>query len=566
MKNREEIIKEITEEREKSIKHIQVLDEMLKNIGIEEKQTASKGTEKTPQTPPQLPPIPTKIEVKKTSTTILKAGLTEEFIGTKILPWGGSLLLFLGVLFFIQYIYRAITPSTQLALGFLTGCGLLIGGAWLRKIKTNLKTTAESLVATGTLVLYGATLCGQSYYHFQAFTDLNVTLLLTLITGFSIIYSAKISSTALSGLGLVGGLITPLFLSIDYKITFFVYLIGLNLLIIVIGTRPCIEKSTHWTKTFLRITSLGTLIWVSAFCLKHHQKYFSIDATAIIASFVLFPTLYLASAKYGKKVGMRADIIDSLTSITSFSSFGYLFAYTANPQSLAQSVPILVAFLSFIAFKSYGISKKAVNLVLLTVVLAYSSLYVTANIEPFSLKISIITALTLSSYILTVAYSEEVSKKICIATLSNLTVQFITMLIAPINVSGITPVAFIALNTISAYYTENTQLKKHLNLFTLVLAILFFPIAFKTGGIAITIGWGVLAAVTLILGVTRNLKELRIASYFVFALTALKLLALDLSSLNPMYRIIAFIAIALLALGGSTIYQISLSKINKKEK
>jgi uncharacterized membrane protein len=69
----------------------------------------------------------------------------EQFMGAKLFAWIGGLALFLGVAFFVKYSFEhnLISPEMRVAIGFVVGAGLLIGGLLL-KLKEN-AVTAQTL-------------------------------------------------------------------------------------------------------------------------------------------------------------------------------------------------------------------------------------------------------------------------------------------------------------------------------------------------------------------------------------------------------------------------------------
>ena len=54
----------------------------------------------------------------------------ELFMGAKLFAWIGGLALFLGVAFFVKYSFdhNLISPAMRVAIGFVVGAGLLVGG------------------------------------------------------------------------------------------------------------------------------------------------------------------------------------------------------------------------------------------------------------------------------------------------------------------------------------------------------------------------------------------------------------------------------------------------------
>jgi uncharacterized membrane protein len=78
-------------------------------------------------------------------------------MGVKMFAWVGGLALFLGVVFFVKYSFEhdLIPPELRVAIGFLTGVGLLVGGVFLHRRKQYV-VGAQALCATGVVILYSA--------------------------------------------------------------------------------------------------------------------------------------------------------------------------------------------------------------------------------------------------------------------------------------------------------------------------------------------------------------------------------------------------------------------------
>jgi uncharacterized membrane protein len=71
---------------------------------------------------------------------------------------------------------------------------------------------------------------------------------------------------------------------------------------------------------------------------------------------------------------------------------------------------------------------------------------------------------------------------------------------------------------------------------------------------ALSILWGLFAAVLLAVGFARGVRPLRLAALGLFALTAGKLAVVDLASVQEGYRIISFVALGGLMIGASYLY------------
>src|SRR5436190_7243697 len=74
----------------------------------------------------------------------------EQFLGVKGFAYAGGIAAVLAVIFFVKYCFENswITPALRVAIGFLTGTGLLVTGFWLHRKKDYI-VGAQTLCATG---------------------------------------------------------------------------------------------------------------------------------------------------------------------------------------------------------------------------------------------------------------------------------------------------------------------------------------------------------------------------------------------------------------------------------
>ena len=137
----------------------------------------------------------------------------EQFMGAKLFAWIGGLALFLGVAFFVKYSFEhnLISPELRVAIGFVVGVSLVIGGLLLKR-KEN-AVTAQTLCATGILVLYAVTFACRAYYHFAFFGLIPTFLLMTLITAVAFLLAVRLNAMVVAVLGIAGGFLTPVLLS-----------------------------------------------------------------------------------------------------------------------------------------------------------------------------------------------------------------------------------------------------------------------------------------------------------------------------------------------------------------
>src|SRR5207244_4388644 len=101
--------------------------------------------------------------------------------------------LCLGVAFFVKYSFEhnLIPPELRVAIGFLIGITLLAGGVALKR-KENV-ITAQTLCATGILILYAVTFACRAFYHFSFFGLIPTFALMALITAAAFLLAVRMN-------------------------------------------------------------------------------------------------------------------------------------------------------------------------------------------------------------------------------------------------------------------------------------------------------------------------------------------------------------------------------------
>ncbi len=254
-----------------------------------------------PTTPPPIhaapapPPRPAPIPPSKPKPAIN----WEQFMGVKGFAWVGGFALFLGVAFFIKYSFdnNLISPQLRVAIGFLTGLGLLVGGVMMSR--KNFPALSQTLCATGIVVLYAVTFACRSIYHFDFFGPIPTFLLMALITTTAFLLAARLNALVVAILGMLGGFLTPVLLSTgqDNPLGLFGYIAILDVGLIVVA----LNRRWHFLTA---LAALGTAImqigWAAKFF--ESEKYFEGNKILIALAVLLgFNALYLAANWFAKR-------------------------------------------------------------------------------------------------------------------------------------------------------------------------------------------------------------------------------------------------------------------------
>lgn len=152
------------------------------------------------------PPLPQPIKTLRAPEISL-----EQFLGVKLFAWLGGLALFLGIVFFVKYAFERnlISPALRTGIGFVIGGGLVTTGIIMRRSRAY-AVLAQTLTATGVLILYGVTYAAHALYHFPAFGSLSTFAYMSLITAGAFVLAVRMDAPVVAVLGMAGGFLTPI--------------------------------------------------------------------------------------------------------------------------------------------------------------------------------------------------------------------------------------------------------------------------------------------------------------------------------------------------------------------
>jgi uncharacterized membrane protein len=247
----------------------------------------------------------------------------ESILGVKFFAWIGGLALFLGVVFFVKYAFEnnLITPMMRVITGALIGIALIMAGTLpaLRRYRV----PAQSLCATGVLILYADTYGAHAFYNLIPLSA--ATALMWILTAIAILLAASSDAQSVAWLGTFGGFLTPILFRTQYDnpIVLFGYIGVLNCAIAALGVLK------RWNYLIL-LAAIGSVVmefaWAAEFFGPARPNVGRIIFLGVEAQFLAI-CVARASAKSDGNWSTAA------AAVTGFAALSFCFANVDNQRS-----------------------------------------------------------------------------------------------------------------------------------------------------------------------------------------------------------------------------------------
>lgn len=264
----------------------------------------------------------------------------EGFMGVKLFAWLGGLALFLGIVFLVKYSFEnnLITPLGRLTIGGCVALALIALGGWLARGRYRIP--AQSLCATGIVILYADLFAAHSFYELISLTS--AFLAMTAVTLFSFFLAVALDAQVVVILGLSGGFLTPVLLpsGADNAPLLFLYVALLDIGIAAVALRKrwlylvllaaigTAHTQVHWANDFFTVASGGRAFWI----------------------FLGFLALFLAIYFFDRRIAPDKWLAAS-AALTGFVALAFGFWICALPLLARQSL----FFFSFIFLADAGL-------------------------------------------------------------------------------------------------------------------------------------------------------------------------------------------------------------------
>jgi len=300
--------------------------------------------------PPPLPPLPLTPVRPSVPTTPFN---WEAFMGVKLFAWLGGLALFLGVVFMVKYSFEnnLITPLGRLAIGAGVGAGAIASGWWLARGRY--RVTAQSICATGIVILYADLFAAHSFYGLISLTT--AFFAMSAVTLFSFLLAVGLSAQVIVILGLLGGFLTPVLLrsGVDHAPALFLYIALLDLGVAAVALRKSwlylvalaaggtTLTQLGWAIEFFNVAKGGRAYWI----------FLGFEALFVAIYFVQRWTSGSSSLRRDMLPHVRGVWTTTAASVAGVTALGFGFWFLTVP--LLGRQPLF--FLSFVFLADAGL-------------------------------------------------------------------------------------------------------------------------------------------------------------------------------------------------------------------
>lgn len=486
----------------------------------------------------------------------------ERYFGSRLLLAAGALALIIGATFFFKLAFENgwIGTSGRVALGLIAGSALMV---WSDRVRATLNHLfSESVTALGACVLYLSLWAAGNGFHLVPITVSFAAMVL--LTGTLIVLALRRNSEITAALGLVGGFLTP---TLTYSgtpdwINLYSYIALLS------GALIFVPPNRGWKLVTPAAFVLTQLYFFSGlFAYQTHAA-----GAPPVMILISFATLYLAIFNWGPVrktlAHERVSATDVMLVLLSAGAYyGTLHATLYAEHRLALTAAIVVLSFAYVA-------------------LAY--------LEPFTRTLFATIALTLSTGGVAVAFDGHAitaiwaidgallawagcSMRLPIARLfafiaficglGHLALAFPEGGAYLFNERFVTLVLFgmsLAVARVAGdrYRAQLTGGEQYLFTATEALANIFIAGALsdqlwawsRGNELAITLAWAIYGMGLLIAGFASHSQYRRMQALILLACAFMKAFVVDLNTVDPAVRIISFLVIGAVLLGGSYWY------------
>ncbi|MHB8126119.1 MAG: DUF2339 domain-containing protein [Desulfitobacteriaceae bacterium] len=555
------------------------------NIQAGELKDANSATQATQATLPKMTITPERENSVKEKTSS-QIGLSEDRLAGTWFNRLGIVAIVLAVGFFLKWSFdnHLIGEVGRIVIGSLIGLGFLGAGEFFQRRKFAIY--GQGFSGGGIAILYFSIFSAFSFYHL--ISQAIAFALMVLITLAASLLSIRYDSRAIGILGIVSGFATPFVLSA-----------GTSNLIVLLTYVTILDAGVLGVAFFKKwpvfnyLTFFFTyLTFAIGYAFDYHPQFQPIPFLYLTLFFLAYIGVSFArNVRLGEKATW-ADISLVLTNGAVYFALSYhLLArhFGAYMGYWAVVLGIVYLFLGQWAYK-YHVKDLNLSFAFLGIAVGFISLAIPLQLKLFWIPV----AWAIESVVILILSFRLNEFKVRVTGLLVLGLAILSLVEQPFRITGREAWIFLN-NSALAYLTVIAAIAFLLYIFSRqtlasrdkslffglqivfnLLTILFFTLEISAyfnyrrhlalaytshelfqnaQAVALSLVWGIHAVILILLGFWRRLRGLRWFGLGFLSLVILKVFLYDLSNLSTPYRILSFVALGILLLGISWLYQ-----------
>jgi len=563
----------------------------LVDLGVSDR-TAAKPEFMTPASvgAPEVEFAPVEVVATATPLVATPAKLDERslelFIGRKALGWVAVVVLLFGTVFFLRYAYENqwIGPLGRVSIGIFAGVALIAGG-WKYQ-RQGWRTFSRMLTAAGVLILYVATYSAFGFY--RLVPQQLAGVLLFVVVAESALLAIVYDSWGVALMALVGGLLTPILMHSDHDqyISLFTYLAILNAGSLAI----LVHRAWHAIGT---VALLGTqaLYWLW-YDQNYHPEKLAWAAGFQVTLFLLHWGHGLLSAAWQRRSTTVEEIIRSSVNATAIFAALYVLLDQRHHAWLGAVAVSLAAIESFGARVLLHRAEVPEARLLTAVAIAVGFIALAFPLQANSHWVAVGwagQAAALGWFGLRVNSTALRGMSLVLTVLAGMRIVLFNApwhgreRFYPLWNDFATPSLVVVLLLATALYLSRQRLAKaqwadRLAAGFVVVScvgLTWFVLSFEVyqyfrsleidspldldwrriAQMSLSACWALFASAVLALGFRTRLSVLRWSALGLYAATVFKVFVVDMAGLDQIYRIVAFLLLAMLLGGAAWAYQ-----------
>ena len=507
------------------------------------------------------PPAPsTSPQPRATAPSPAPKKSVESLIGAHWLNRVGIAALLIGVAFFLKYAFENewIGPAARVGIGIAAGVGLLI---WSERFHRHAQRAfAHSLEVVAVGILYLSIWAASQTYtlisngaSFGAMAIVSIGLVALAI---------RHQSEFLAGLALTSGFLTPVLLStgVNREVALFSYVSLLDVAaLVLVALYP-------WVRA-LTVAFFGTLFLYIGWCAAFYSKAQMPRTIAFITFFLLLFAVVPLLRRW-KNRGLAFGVVLVLPFVNAFVYFSEMAWIIENPVRLAKYAVALSAFFLVLAFALQMRGDIELSVAHLAIALGFVTIAIPLQFQALWITIGWLAE---AAALLLIARTSPKPAVKAFQTLGSFALAcgvfrllFIDRFHPEHLVFNMRMLTYaIAVAIFSGIALWSVRYRKFATAALNVLAVSALTAevrdAFRSHNIVRNFAWSALwmlyGAGLMVIGFMRSNAFLRWLALILLGLTVGKVFLYDLSTLERVYRILAFIALGILLLAISFAYQ-----------